>query len=546
MNAMPRHTDARFTFAPTALRDLPYGERTIPALLERQARTHGDRPLVRCGAATFTVAQLRAAVAASAAGLAQAGVEPGDRVVLMASNRPELLELMLAAIWRGAIAVPVNTALRGEQLGHVLRTAAPRLIVVEDEVVPALSALDPGPEIARICVIGAAPATTSVGLECEPLPAPGAPMPAHPARFDEPATMFFTSGTTGPSKGVIGPHAQIHGFARRVVELLEIGSDDVLYNCLPLFHVNAWCCFFQALLSGARCVIGRRFSASGFLSEAVDCGATVTYLLGAMIPILLEQPPGPLDRAHRIRIVNGNAPPPEIAAAADKRFGFVVAENYASTETSSIFAAPLAELRPGWMGKPMDGFEVRVADEHDVEVPPGVAGELLIRPLEPSSIFSGYFAMTERTVEAWRNLWFHTGDRVVRDEDGWYRFLDRMADAIRRRGENISAFEVEHVLTSHPDVADVAVFAVPAEMGEDEIMAAVVPVSGRPFDCAALVDFCRSRLAYFAIPRYVELVDALPTTHNGKVRKHLLRERGVTAATVDLGAPRREAARSAR
>jgi crotonobetaine/carnitine-CoA ligase len=507
---------------------------TIPALLERQAERYGERPLVEAPGASRTYVGLRDAVAGRAEWLAEAQVRPGDRVALMCANRIEMLELMLACAWLGAVAVPVNTALRGAGLRHALDNSGARLIVVDDELVRWLDAVAPLPALRGVQRTGE-------------LPPPGTPVPPREAAPGDVATILYTSGTTGPSKGVLGPNAQVIHFARAICDLLEIGEDDVLYTCLPLFHVNAWSAFFQALTSGARYHLATRFSASSFWDEVVEVGATVTYLLGAMIPILLRRPPSPLDRAHRIRTVNGVAPPPDVAAAARERFGIVVAECYASTECGCVLGAPLREQRPGWMGRAMPGYEVRVVDEDDREVPTGEAGEMIVRSDVPFAIFQGYHAMPEATVVAWRNLWFHTGDRVVADGDGRLRFVDRTKDAIRRRGENVSSFEVESVLLGHRAVADAAVFPVPSDLGEeDDVMAAIVPREGADLDPLDLVKWCEGRLAYFAIPRYVDVVDALPLTENGKVRKVVLRERGVGPATWDLERSGHRLARPAR
>jgi crotonobetaine/carnitine-CoA ligase len=496
---------------------MPHVEpRTIARLIERQAERYGDRPLVTAPGGSRTFAGLREAVAGRAGWLAEAGVEPGDRVAFMCANRLELLELMLACAWSGAVAVPANTALRGEGLRHVLTNSGARLLIVDEDLREWVEPVGPPPLVVT-----------------EDVPAPGSPVPARAAAPGDIATILYTSGTTGPSKGVLGPNAQVIRFARAICDMLAVGEDDVLYTCLPLFHVNAWSAFFQALVSGARYHVSTRFSASGFWREVTDAGATVTYLLGAMIPILLRQPPGPLDRAHRIRTVNGMAPAPDVAKAAKERFGIEVAECYASTECGCVLGARLGAQRPGWMGRAMPGYEVRVVDEDDREVPPGEAGELIVRSDVPFALFQGYHAMPEATVAAWRNLWFHTGDRVIEDVEGWVRFVDRTKDAIRRRGENISSFEVESVLLGHPAVADAAVFPVPSDLGEeDDVMAAVV--AREPVDPLELVRWCEGKLAYFAIPRYVDLVDALPLTENGKVRKVVLRERGVGPGTWDL------------
>lgn len=519
------------------VRDVAPAQRTVPRVLDLRAQQDGDRLFVSAPGGERTFAELRDAVASRAGALLEAGLRPGDRVALMSSNRIELLETMLACAWAGFVAVPVNTALRGPGLRHVLTDSAPALLVLEAEhrrpVAAALGADDPPPQ----WVIGA-----------PSFPAAGAPAPAPAADVlaSDIATVMYTSGTTGPAKGVLGPHGQVVAFAAGVCELLEIREDDVLFTCLPLFHVNAWSAFFQALLAGARYVVRPRFSASRFLTEAVEHEATVTYLLGAMIPILLSRPASPLDREHRLRIVNGMGPPEPMATELRERFGLEVAECYASTETGCVLGAPLDARRPGWMGRAMPGWEVRVVDEDDLELAPGVAGELAVRATEPNAVAAGYLNRADATLGAWRNLWFHTGDRVVRDEDGWVRFLDRLTDSIRRRGENISSADVEAVLQMHPSVAAAAAFAVPSELGEDEVMAAVVPASEAVVDPLELVRSCEGRLAYFAIPRYVDVVEALPLTENGKVRKAVLRERGVTAATFDLEASGHRLERPAR
>jgi crotonobetaine/carnitine-CoA ligase len=212
-------------------------------------------------------------------------------------------------------------------------------------------------------------------------------------------------------------------------------------------------------------------------------------------------------------------------------------EGYGSTETNFVIATAPDSPRRGVMGWLRPGFDARVVDEQDAELPDGEAGELVLRADEPFAFASGYFGMPDQTVEAWRNLWFHTGDRVVREADGAFRFVDRIKDAIRRRGENISSYEVEQVLLSHPAVDSAAVYTVRSELAEDEVMAALVLADGQYVEPAALARFCESRLPYFAIPRYIDVLSDLPRTENGKVQKFKLRERGVTASTWQRPAP---------
>jgi crotonobetaine/carnitine-CoA ligase len=474
--------------------------RTLPGLLQRQAERHGDRRLVRANGKEWTVAETRDAAARLAGALAAEGVGRGDRVVVVSENRVEVIEVWLGCAWLGAIFVPVNPGLKGAQLDHVLGDADAKLVLTESD----LDALPPAEPVER-----------------------------HDTMPGDPAAILYTSGTTGPSKGVVCPQEQWYWWARLTGEVLGIGPDDVLYTCLPLFHTNALNTFCQALLWGATYALGPRFSASRFWRRCAEAEATVTYLLGPMVSILLRQPPSPHDRAHRVRIALAPATPPELHEPFRERFGVQLIDAWGSTETNIVLSNTHEDNRPGTIGRVLDPFEARVVDENDTDVPDGTPGELLVRSREPDAFATGYFGREEATADAWRGGWFHTGDRVVRDPDGSFRFVDRIKDVIRRRGENISAFEVEQALQSHPDVAAAAVIPVPSELGEDEVMACVVVKEGAVIQPGDLVTFCDEQLAPFAVPRYVEFVDALPLTPSGKIEKYKLRERGVTAGTWD-------------
>jgi carnitine-CoA ligase len=497
---------------------VPPSERTLPRLLERQAERWGDKTLLRAGAEERSFAELRAAAAAQAGALASAGVAPGDRVVVLSENRVEVLELWLGCAWLGAVLVPLNTALRGMQLEHVLADSGAKALAAEPELLERLELVRTKPPL--VWTIGGT------------LPRRADPLEPAAVRPGDPAAILYTSGTTGPSKGVVCPQAQWYWWAVSTGGVLGIRPDDVLHTTLPLFHTNALNAFCQALVAGATYVLAPRFSASAFWERVDDADATVTYLLGAMVSILLKRPPSELDRAHHVRVALAPATPAELHAPFLERFGVRLVDGWGSTETNIVLAQAPGD-RPGTIGRVVPGYEARVVDEDDAEVADGTPGELVVRHSEPFSFATGYFGMPEATVEAWRNLWFHTGDRVVRDPDGSFRFLDRMKDVIRRRGENVSSHEVEQVLLSHPDVAAAAVFPVPSELGEDEVMASVVPRAGGALEPLELVRFCEPRLAYFAVPRYVEVVAELPLTSTGKVEKFRLRDRGVTEATWD-------------
>lgn len=512
----------------------PPPERTVPWMLQRQAGRYGQRRLVSIGGLTLTYAEASDTAASHAAALATAGIEPGDRVAIMCGNRAELLLTILGCAWLGAIAVPINVASRGAQLEHILSNCGARLMVIERELAPVIAPLDRGRfPLEALWLVGEGNGGTIEGFRCLPFPPPQKRLPPHPVEPGDTFAILYTSGTTGLSKGVCCPHAQYFWWAFYTGDLIGVREGDVLMTTLPMFHTNALAAFFQALLNGATLIVEPRFSASGFMAALARHNATVTYVLGAMVPMLLAQPASDADRAHKVRIALAPAVPAQFHAEFTERFGFGLLDGYGSTETNCIMGAPLAAQRPGLMGRLLDGFSARVVDAQDNELPDGEAGELILRADEPFAFATGYFGMPEKTVEAWRNLWFHTGDRVVRESDGFFRFMDRMKDAIRRRGENISSYEVEQVLVSHPQVENAAVFPVCSELAEDEVMAAVVLRPGEKLSYEALLDFCQPRMPYFAVPRYLEYVEALPATENGKVTKYKLRERGITAATWD-------------
>jgi len=541
------------------LRDIPLAEQTLPALLERQAARYEERPLFRWGATELSYRAVCELAARSAGRLADAGVRPGDRIATMSENRIELFELILGCAWAGAIVVPINTASRGAQLEHILGNCGARLIVVESAHLKAFAPLGSRGSIERAWVLPPTPAQNEnesqtqsqigvgvargivPGWSVGEMPPAGEPIAAHPAGPGDIAAILYTSGTTGPSKGVRCPHAQFYWWGVLMGESLRIVEGDVLYTCLPLFHTNALNAFVQALVSGATFVLGERFSASRFWARVAAADADVTYLLGAMVSILMARPYESVEREHHVRIALAPATPARIFDRFRERFGVQLVEGYGSTETNCPIAAEdPAEGRGGYMGTVRPGFHARVVDENDQTVPDGTPGELVLRHDEPFAFADGYWAMPEQTVKAWRNLWFHTGDRVIRDPDGWYRFVDRTKDAIRRRGENISSWEVEQAVLEHRAVSAAAAFPIPSELGEDEVMTAVVLEPGEALTPEELIQHCRPLLPYFAVPRYVEFVSELPLTENGKVRKQVLRERGLTPATWDreAAAPR--------
>jgi crotonobetaine/carnitine-CoA ligase len=507
---------------------------TLPALLREQAQRFGDRALLSVAGRHWSHRDAAVAAPARGAALRRAGVERGDRVAVMCANRIEFLEVFLGCGWIGAVSVPINTAAMGPQIQYFLADSGARLLVIEAQWLARLQTADLSQtSLERVWVVGASLPESARVDGCEPYPeASGAVEPVD-VQPGETLAMLYTSGTTGAAKGVTCPHAQYVAWGVNTASVLGLVEDDVLCTTLPLFHINALNTFAQAAVTGCRVVFEARFSASGFWPAMHEAGATVVYLLGAMVPILLAQPAVAAERGHRVRTGLGPGVPAAAGEAFRARTGVTLLEGYGSTETNFVIATAPDSPRRGVMGWLRPGFDARVADEHDVELPDGEAGELLLRADAPFAFATGYFNLPDKTVEAWRNLWFHTGDRVVRDADGAFRFIDRIKDAIRRRGENISSYEVEQVLLNHPAVAAAAVFPVRSELAEDEVMATLVARPDQAIEPRELAMFCEARLPYFAVPRYIDIVVELPCTENGKVQKYRLRERGVTATAWD-------------
>lgn len=508
-------------------------ERVLPTLLQRQAERYGDRRLLVFGDTVWSFAQTAEIAAASARTLHDAGLRHGDRVAILCSNRPEFLQVYLGCAWLGIVAVPVNLALRGGQLAHVLRNAGPSLLVIEDASIAALETIDPALVPAMAWVVGDATSLPPGRPGWTALPALGPGIAPGPVKPGDTVAILYTSGTTGPAKGVCCPQAQMFWWGVYSARALGIREGETLLTTLPLFHTNALNAFYQAIINGCTYVLEPKFSASRFWDSIRKHEANVGYLLGAMAAILLAQPERPQDSEHKLRVALGGGVPARFHEVFRTRFNVPLLDGYGSTETNFVFASPIPSDFPGSMGYLAEGVEACIVDENDEPVPDGVSGELLLRPTQAFSFATGYYNMAEKTVEAWRNYWFHTGDRVQREPGGYYRFIDRIKDTIRRRGENVSSWEVEQILLAHPAIGACAVYPLPSELGEDEVAAAIQFETGAALSPEEVLAHCEGRLAYFALPRFLTFVTAMPLTENGKISKPTLRNLGVSAQTWD-------------
>ncbi|MGI3171098.1 ATP-dependent acyl-CoA ligase [Pseudooceanicola sp. C21-150M6] len=513
-------------------RSTPPAGRTLPALLRARADTAPDAPLLRMDGMDLSARQICDSAARLAGRLTAAGIAPGDRVALISANRLDFIPILAAIAWAGAVAVPINIASRGDQLRHILDNSAARLLIIEADLLDNLATVDrESLMLETVFVLDAGTADLPAGAV--PMPDPGAPVEPHDVRPADPMAILYTSGTTGVSKGVICPHEQFFWWAITTGRQLGIRPGDVLHTTLPLFHTNAINCFFQALVFGGAQSLSVRFSVSRFYEALKKSQADVTYLLGAMVPMLLSRPESPEERDHTTRIALAPGVPAQFHDAFVRRTGILLLDAFGSTESNNVIQTEADSLSPGLIGRITKGFEARVVDEFDNCVPDGTSGELLLRADQPNAFAHGYFGMPDKTVETWKNLWLHTGDRVVRDADGYFRFVDRIKETIRRRGENISSYEVEQGVLSHPAIATAAVFPVDSELAEDEVMVAIVLKDGATLEPEDLIRHCEDRLPYYSVPRYIDIRSDLPRTENGKIQKFKLREEGVTPSTWD-------------
>lgn len=497
-------------------------ECVLRPLLERRAREAPDKVFAVFDATgeTWTYADLLRQTQETAAALQQRGVKHGDTVLSWLPNGPDVLRVWFGINYLGAIYVPLNLAYRGKLLEHAVRSSSARLIVAHPGLLPRLDEIDCGALEQRIALDGP-DALRILGS--------GAPATERETMPWDTQSIIYTSGTTGPSKGVLCSYLQAASAAHAFYA--ADSSDRNLVN-LPLFHAGGTGAIYRMLVKGASIALVEAFDTNSFWDVTRRTKSTCLTLLGAMVPFLLKAPPTPRDRDHPLKKVV-LVPLSDASDIFAERFGVDVYTTFNMTETSWPLISERNPRVRGTCGRPRAGYEVRIVDENDCEVAPGVVGELIVRSDIPWSMNHGYHNNPEATARAWRNGWFHTGDAFRRDEDGNFFFVDRLKDAIRRRGENISSFEVEAEVNAHPAVREAAVVGVPSEFGEDDVLAVVAPVAGKSVDPAELLQFLVPRMAHFMIPRYVRVMPELPKTPTQKVQKNLLREAGVTTDTWD-------------
>jgi crotonobetaine/carnitine-CoA ligase len=482
---------------------------------------------------TWSYAQLRQKVRKLAGGFHDQGVGRGDHVAVWMFDSKEAILTFFAINYLGAVFVPLNTAYKGQVLSHVLNVSDAKVIVAHGQLLERLGEVDVA-QIEKAIAVGeyvlpeAINGVDFYGVESTASEPPELDRPIEPWDVQ---SIIFTSGTTGPSKGVLSSYLHIFTNAGPETWHFVTGEDRFLIN-MPIFHIGGMGVIFVMLCRGGSIAVMDGFDTEKFWPFVRESKTTAFFLLGVMTTFLLKQEPSDDDKNHDVRLAF-MVPLTETCTEFYERFGIDVYTIFNMTEISSPIVSEPNPTKRGTCGKKREGVDVRLVDENDCEVAPGEIGEMIVRTDRPWGMNSGYYKNPEATAEAWRNGWFHTGDCFRQDDEGYFYFVDRMKDAMRRRGENISSFEVEAEVVAYPSVREAAAYAVPSDLGEDDVMISVAPVAGKDIDPKDLVEFLGERMPYFMVPRYIRVLDELPKTPSSKVMKHVLRSEGVTSDSWD-------------
>jgi crotonobetaine/carnitine-CoA ligase len=519
-------------------------EDTINAVLRRAAETWGDQQYLDFLGETFTFNDVQREACRLANGLKDLGVKKGDTVVTILDNGPDAVFMWLAINKLGAVSVPVNTAYKGEFLRHQVGDSDAAVVVAEKDYCERVALIaEKLPHLKYLVHHGDLPELPDMTVEVLSW--------GHIRSTDETdqdvevkpgdlAMLIYTGGTTGPSKGCMNSHNYACNLARQIIVANGRRSDTITWTPLPLFHFNAVSATLLAnMMIGAQVALYPRFSVSNFWPEIERTKANDCMLLASMMPLLANAPETEAEkRCHgQLRVVAGAPFPQEIMQIWKDRFGaqHTRQSGFGLSECAIVTLLPFEdEGKPGSSGKRCEWFDVRIVDDNDVEVPPGTPGEIIVRPLKPHVMFEGYWRRPADTLKVMRNMWFHTGDIGMFDEDDYFYFVDRKKDYMRRRGENISSFEMETTFRDHPAIQDVAVHAVKSDLGEDEVKVTAVLHDGMELDEADLCRWAIDRVPYFAVPRYIEFRKVVPRSPVGRILKYELRDEGVTPTTWDI------------
>ncbi len=532
------HPGLTDTFPPRVkVTNPPLLERTVAAVMTAQVAKRPDKMAVRDETRTLTYRELMDEGLDIGGALVDLGLARQAPMLMMLDNHLDFISIWIGLSLTARVEVPVNTGYRGTILAHVIRNTQASILMIEDRYVERLAEVGDALDVIDTVIVRG-DATAAADLPARIRVLSFADLPRRRAAIDDVkpwdiVAIMYTSGTTGPSKGALVPHGHAYGYASPFVWGRST-EDDTNLAALPLFHVTAqWAGVYNALIAGGSAVVLAKFSATTFWESARRYGCTYTTALGAVAQFLLNQPPRPDDRNHPIRSL-GMSPVIAEMEQFKERFGIErIGTGYGSTESNASILAPPGLAVPGQCGYLREDFELRLVDENDMDVAPGEVGEALVRSRESWSTTAGYVNMPEATVRSWRNMWFHTGDLLRQAENGQYVFCDRNNDAIRRKGENISSFEVERELETHPAIAESAAIKAPSDHADDEVKACFTLHPDTTLDLPDLVAHLQARMPAFMVPRYYEIFAMLPKTPTEKIQKAELRRDCLNARTWD-------------
>ncbi len=534
------------------LLESPFEQRTVPAALARTVARVPDRTFITCGEESLTFRQFDLLTNRFAHFLRSLPIGQG-KLAIMVPNSLEFVYGWFGCAKLGTVFVPINNEYRGDILQYQLAKADVTHILIDEsylgrlaEVIGSLPQLRAVIVRGNIAAAGAEArqslATRAQVIEAEAFRAhPDTPVNAT-VKYTDKHSISFTSGTTGPSKGVLSTHCHVVSFSYDWIEVTRFTEQDVIFAPMPLFHaLGSILGVLPAVICGARIALAPRFSASTYWDEVRKHGATIAHGIFSVIPLLLKQAERPDDRDHPARVFYIGQRNEDF----ERRFGVKVVNAYGATETGAVAYTPYEEEAPaGSCGKPnLAKYDVRIVDDNDQEVRIGEVGEVIVRPKRPFMLMDGYYNDPAATVDAFRNLWFHTGDNVRQDAGGWIYFVDRKKDAIRRRGENIASFDIESVVNLHPGVLESAAVAIPSELSEDDVKVFVVRKPGAAVSQQELHAFCEQRMPGFWLPRVIEFIEEMPRTPTQKIMKYRLREDRENGDKVEFPSALRKTAR---
>lgn len=518
--------------------------RVLPRILRDRAERMGDRAFIDICGHTATFEEMQIVSARLARALRGLGVGASECVAMLLPNCFELVATWFAVSSIGAIEVPCNPSLKGDLLCHNLNTCGAGILVADVDTLEQIASVrDSLVNLHTLIVVGCDPAearAAGIGIDrivaFEECVAQRPDFDLAEIHWSDPMAILYTSGSTGPAKGALMSHHHCYSWASAMALNLGYGASDSYFSALPLFHTDAQMFgVYLPLIYGTRTTLVESFSASRFWDQVRASGATATNLLGAMAVILSRQAPSEADRSNPVRICQCIPMVPD-KEAFERRYDMRLVTGYGQTETSFVTLDTAEEARSGSCGKPHPDWEVAIVDDRDRPLAPGFVGEIVARPRKSWNMFSGYYRADAQTLRTLRNLWYHSGDAGHLDEDGWLYFKHRLSEAIRRRGENISAFEVESIAEQHPDIVESAAFGIPSELTEEDIMIVAQRQAGSDLDAAALLEHFKSSAPRHMVPRYIEIADvALPRTPTEKIARAVLRAKGISPSTFDRG-----------